>query len=106
MARTLIHVTPARRGEAFQVRATIAHPMETGYRTDDQGRLLPRDILLRFSAHYAGAPVFSADLFPAIAANPSLSFFVRAVETGPLTLNWVGDHGFTQTETVLVSVAE
>ena len=36
------------RGEPFEVRTTLAHPMETGYRPDDQGRTLPRDILTHF----------------------------------------------------------
>ncbi len=71
MARTLIHVPRSvRRGEAFEVRTTIAHPMETGYRPDEAGRVVPRDIVRRLSCTLDGEPVFSAELFPAIAANP------------------------------------
>lgn len=105
MARTLIHVPPGiRRGEVFEVRATIAHPMETGYRTDDQGRRVPRDILRRFECQLDGKTVFSAELYPAIAANPYLAFHVRAEASGQLTLRWEGDNGFAQTETVALNV--
>ncbi len=37
---------PARvaRGEPFEVRIQIRHPMETGYRTDDMGKSIPRNV--------------------------------------------------------------
>ena len=48
--------------------------METGYRTGPDGKLVPRDIIHRFLCTYKGEEVFSADLSPAISANPFLSF--------------------------------
>lgn len=105
MARTLIHVPPqVRRGEVFEVRTTIAHAMETGYRTNDSGQLVPRDILRRFRCELDGRTVFSAELFPAIAANPYIAFFVRAEASGTLQFRWEGDHGFAQTEVVALRV--
>ena len=39
MARALINVPKtARRGEIIEIRAMIAHPMETGYRMDRTAR--------------------------------------------------------------------
>lgn len=85
MARTLIHVPPnLRRGEAFEVRTTIAHPMETGYRPDANGRVVQRDILRRLRATLDGDLVFSAELFAAVAANPYAAFQVRAERSGQL----------------------
>ena len=47
--RALIHVPrQVRRGEVVEIRATIAHPMETGYRPGADGRRVPRDIIRRF----------------------------------------------------------
>jgi sulfur-oxidizing protein SoxZ len=106
MARTLIHIPPQiRRGEAFEVRTTIAHPMETGFRANDTGQTVPRDIIQRFVCELDGQTVFSADLFPAIAANPYVAFYVRAQASGTLRLQWTGDNGFTQTEVVALNVA-
>jgi sulfur-oxidizing protein SoxZ len=106
MARTLIRVPPtARKGEVIEVRALIAHPMETGYRAGPEGRLLPRNIIQRFTCRYNGELVFSAELFPAISANPYLAFSVLAHTTGTLSLTWEGDNGFAQTETVTLTVA-
>lgn len=106
MARTLIHVPSGlRRGEAFEVRTTIAHPMETGYRPDDRGRVVPRDIIRRMRCTLDGVLVFSAELYPAVAANPYVAFQVRAERSGKLSITWEGDNGFAQTETVDVQVA-
>jgi len=105
MARTLITVPAAKAGEIIEIRAAIAHPMETGYRVGADGQRLPRDVLRRFSCRLDGQIVFTADLFPAIAANPYLAFPLRASRSGTLTFTWEGDGGFTQTETAALNVA-
>ena len=105
MARTLIHVPPApKRGEVIEIRTTIAHPMETGFRPDAGGQLLPRDILHRLTCRYNGELVFSAELFSAVAANPYVAFNVTASASGSLTFRWEGDNGFAQTESVAIRV--
>lgn len=105
MARTLISAPKtAKRGEVIEIRATIGHPMETGYRPDDSGKILPRDIIRRFSCRYNGELVFSAELFSAVAANPYLAFHTIATDSGTLALTWEGDNGFNQTETLTLTV--
>ena len=65
--RALVHLpaTP-RRGEPFEVRTTLAHPMETGYRRDGDGNMLPRDIVRRLDVRLGNEAVFAAELHPAI----------------------------------------
>jgi sulfur-oxidizing protein SoxZ len=48
--------------------------------------------------------VFSAELHPAIAANPFVAFTTVATVTGALTFTWKGDEGFSQTETATLTV--
>ena len=97
--RVLIQLpATARRGEVIEVRATIGHPMETGYRPGMDGRPVPRDLIQRFSCRYNGELVFSAELHAAVAANPYLAFHTVATESGTLTFEWQGDRGFTHTE--------
>ena len=106
MARTLIHLPPTiRRGDTIDVRATIAHPMETGFRADSNGQVLPRDILTRFECRLDGALVFAADMFPALTANPMLAFTLRAERVGTLSFTWEGDRGFRQTESLPLVIA-
>ena len=105
MARTLIQVPPtAKRGEVVEVRTLIAHTMETGYRAGSDGRTLPRDIIRRFSCRFNDELVFSAELHPAIAANPYIAFALRATTSGKLTFSWEGDNGLSQTESATLTV--
>ncbi|MEO6017631.1 MAG: thiosulfate oxidation carrier complex protein SoxZ [Polaromonas sp.] len=105
MARTLINApATAKRGEVIEIRATIGHPMETGFRPGEDGKILPRNIIQTFSCSYNGVPVFSAELFSAISANPYIAFHTVATESGTLTLKWEGDNGFSQTESVKIVV--
>ena len=107
MARALVHMPEtARRGEVIGIRALIGHPMETGYRPGADGRVLPRNIIRRFSCTYNGERVFSAELHPAIAANPYVAFHTVATESGTLEFTWEGDNGFAQTESKSLSVSD
>ena len=105
MARTLINApTTAKRGEVIEIRATIGHPMETGFRPGEDGKILPRNIIQTFSCNYNGELVFSAEFFSAISANPYIAFHTVATESGTLVLNWEGDNGFSQIENVKIVV--
>jgi sulfur-oxidizing protein SoxZ len=106
MARALITVpATAKRGEVIEIKTLIAHPMETGYRAGSDGRVLPRDIIRRFTCSYNGVEIFRAELFPAMSANPFIAFSTVATESGTLTFTWQGDKGFTQTDTATITVA-
>jgi sulfur-oxidizing protein SoxZ len=87
-----------RAGESVEVQWLIAHPMETGYRADDLGQVVPRDILRSFECLYLGERVVRLSLYPAIAANPYGSFTLKADRSGPVVFRWEGDHGFVQQE--------
>ncbi|EHM01682.1 sulfur oxidation protein SoxZ [Acetobacteraceae bacterium AT-5844] len=94
MLRTLLSVPKtARRGEIIQIRAMIAHPMETGHRMGPNGVEIPRKIINRLVCTYAGEEVFAADLHPAISANPFITFHTVAVESGILSFAWTEDDG-------------
>lgn len=106
MVRVLINAPKqVTRGAAFDVKLLISHPMESGQRRDAMGAAIPRDIIHSFVCLYNDEEVLRADLFPAIAANPFLSFAVVAQETGTLTMTFTDDHGVAQTETAHITVA-
>lgn len=106
MARTLIHMPDtARRGETIEIRALIGHPMETGYRAGADGKVVPRDIIRKFTCRYNGETVFSVELHPAISANPYIAFYATATESGTLEFSWEGDNGFAQTERRAIAVS-
>lgn len=97
-ARALVRAPKtAQRGEVIEISAIVQHAMETGFRHTEQGQRIARDIIHTFECRYNGAEVFRAQLHPAIAANPLLTFFVVATESGRLEFRWSGDNGFVTT---------
>ena len=105
MARTLLNVPKtAKRGEIIKINTLISHIMETGFRHDENGQQVPRDIINLFVCTYNGEEIFRAELFPAITANPFLSFTTVGTESGTLAFSWTDDRGTTQTETAQITV--
>jgi sulfur-oxidizing protein SoxZ len=93
------------RNEPFEVRLQIRHPMETGYRTDDTGKAIARNVVRSVTCRYNGDLVFAAQLSSGIAANPYLRFFVTARASGELQFEWVDDAGVRISERAPVVVA-
>jgi sulfur-oxidizing protein SoxZ len=105
MASALINVpAKAKRGDIIEIKTLMSHVMETGYRRTAAGELIPRNIITSFSCRYNGAEIFRADLFPAIAANPFITFFTVATESGKFDFDWIGDNGFTETASASIIV--
>jgi sulfur-oxidizing protein SoxZ len=105
MAAALINVPKkARRGDIIEIKTLMSHIMETGFRHTAAGKLVPRDIITAFTCRYNGVEIFRADLFPAIAANPFITFFTVAKESGKFEFEWIGDNGFAETASASISV--
>ena len=105
MARALIHVpAKAKRGDIIEIKTLISHPMESGFRVGTDGVPIPRDIITLFTCIYNGEEIFRAELSPAIAANPFLSFFTTARDSGNFSFQWTGDNGFAAMETAAITV--
>jgi sulfur-oxidizing protein SoxZ len=105
MPSALINVPrKAKRGDIIEIKALMSHIMETGYRRTAAGDIVPRDIITSFTCRYNGNEVFRADFFPAIAANPFISFFTIAKDSGKFEFEWIGDKGFSETASAAITV--
>ena len=105
MAAALINVPKkAKRGDVIEIKAMMSHTMEPGYRRTAAGDPVPRDIITSFACRFNGEEIFRADFFPAIAANPFLSFFTVANESGKFDFEWIGDKGFSETASASITV--
>ena len=105
MSAALINVPrKAKRGDIITIKSLISHPMETGYRYTQTGKKIPRNIITDFTCAYNGEEIFRAQLYPATAANPFLTFSTVATESGTLTFHWSGDNGFDQTASATIAV--
>ncbi len=105
MARALINVpAKSKRGEIIEIKTLMSHPMETGFRPGMDGQLIPRDIIEKFVCTYNGEVVFSAQLYPAITANPFISFTTIATDSGTLVFSWTDNKGDMQVQTASIQV--
>jgi sulfur-oxidizing protein SoxZ len=110
MANAIINMRKEiRRGETIEVKALIAHPMETGLRPGADGRVLPTNLIRTFSCEFDDAisvsKVFSANLFQAISANPYIAFTIKPPKSGTLRFTWLGDDGFSKIEVINITVS-
>jgi len=105
MTAALVNVpAKANRGAIIEIKTLMSHVMETGYRHTAAGEIIPRDIITSLICRFNGAEIFRADLFPAISANPFLSFFTTATESGKFEFEWIGDNGFVATASAAITV--
>jgi sulfur-oxidizing protein SoxZ len=105
--RTTRIVCPERAtpGQVITIKTLIQHPMETGFRRNDTGGAIPRDIIEHMVVTYDGVEIFRARLYTGIAANPYFQFTTTATATGRLAFTWTDMAGNTTTETRTMTVA-
>jgi sulfur-oxidizing protein SoxZ len=87
----------AKKGDIIQIKTLMSHPMETGFRKDEAGKPIPREIINSFVCTFNGHEVFRADLEPAISANPYFEFTVKVADSGTFAFAWVDDNGTVTT---------
>ena len=80
-------------GETITIKTLISHKMESGQRKDDEGNIIPRSIINRFTADFNGQNVIDVTLEPAISTNPYFQFEAVVPESGEFTFTWYDDDG-------------
>ena len=80
-------------GETITIKTLISHKMESGQRKDDDGNVIPRSIINRFTADFNGQNVIDVTLEPAISTNPYFQFEAVVPETGEFQFTWYDDDG-------------
>ena len=95
----------AKKGEVVEIKTLLPHIMESGQRKDKDGKTIPRRIINKFTAEFNGKPVFSANIEPAIAANPYMQFFAKVDESGTFKFTWTDDDGSVTTAEEKITVA-
>lgn len=100
----IVMPSQANKGDIIEIKTLIQHIMETGFRRDDMGKPVPRDIIGSFGVTYNGAEIFKADLNPGVAANPYFAFSTIATESGELVFTWTDEKGEATIERRKISV--
>ncbi len=80
-------------GDVITVRLLIQHAMETGYRQDMDGRVIPRNVIRLVRCEWASVEVFRAEPSSGISANPFFEFPLRVTQPGDWLVQWEDDAG-------------
>ncbi len=94
----------ARRGEVIEIRLLVQHPMETGYRFDERGKPIARNVIRTLACRYAGEEIFRAEMSQGIGANPYLQFTTVALESGDIEFAWMDERGVAGNERARLNV--
>jgi sulfur-oxidizing protein SoxZ len=79
--------------EEFTVRILVQHPMETGFRRDDTGKILPANVIETMTVTFDNEILFRGHVMNALSANPSISVLMRTAKSGSLRANWRDQKG-------------
>jgi sulfur-oxidizing protein SoxZ len=84
----------AKKGDVILIKTLAPHKMETGQRKNKKtGKKIPRLIINKIAVTFNGKEVVSADLHPAISANPYFAFNYKVMESGTFKFTWTDDKG-------------
>ena len=105
--RVKVTPNPAQRGELVTVKALAEHTMEPGVRLNPDTLIVyPRFILNKFICRYNGIEVFVSDWYSGVSANPYISFYLRANQSGEIEIEWVDDYNISTFANVNISVLD
>lgn len=94
-----------REGDRLVLKILIAHEMESGFRKDEQGVLVPPWYIHTVQISLGKTTLFLAHWGPAISKNPFLELALKDIPQGTaLTLIWQDTAGDTGQSEILVTV--
>ena len=90
----LTFVGLVRAGHTVEARWIVGHPMETGFRIDDSGHRITRNVITQVRVLLNGRLILDVEPGTGLAANPYLAFPVLVpAEGGSVAVEWLDDTG-------------
>ena len=99
MAKSTIKIRGTLKDGMAKVRSLIAHPMETGQRTNkNTGELIPAHFIQEVKCELNGTVVLTTHWGPSVSKNPTLFFNLKTVKAGDiLKMSWQDNMGKSDT---------
>jgi sulfur-oxidizing protein SoxZ len=87
-----------------EVKVLMNHEMETGFRKDASGAVVPAWYISEVTAKLNDKVVMQAQWGPSVSKNPYLAFKVKGAKAGDkISVTWVDSKGDTRTDEATVS---
>ena len=83
----------AARGEVVKIQTKLHHPMESGWRTRQDGTKAPKALAGTMSCTFNDQEVFRAEMDSGTASDPYLAFYLRIEASGLIRIRWTGQEG-------------
>lgn len=91
-------------GQKANVRALMAHEMESGQRKDAAGKAVPAWYIQQVSASHNGKTVMTAHWGPSVSKNPFMQFVLKNAKAGDkVAISWTDNRGDTRTDEATVA---
>ena len=101
-----IKIRATQQGDLTDIRILLQHPMETGQRKDEPGKLVPMHFIQTFTVTANGKPLIEGQLNTSVSKNPLFAFKARGLKTGDkLLVNWVDSQGEKRSDEATVTGA-
>jgi len=99
-----IRIRTRREGALVNVQILMPHPMETGMRQDENGRLVPAHHITDVVVTLGERKVFAARMSIAVSRDPLLSFRMSSARAGQaLRVAWTDSQGQTRNDTAVIA---
>jgi sulfur-oxidizing protein SoxZ len=90
----LTFIGAIRPGNTIEARWIVGHSMETGFRVDDSGQRIPRNVITRVRFFVNGKLTLELEPGTGMSANPYLAFALTVpVNGGRVRVEWLDDAG-------------
>lgn len=85
------------KGDTATVKLLIKHPMESGRRKDEAGKLIPAKYVQTVTGHIAGTQVFEVNTGTGVSKNPFIQVILEGRKAGEtIDFKWVDSSGATE----------
>ncbi len=89
-----IKIRATLQGDVTDIRIMLQHPMETGQRKDDAGKLVPAHFIQTFAITANGRTLVEGQLNTSVSKNPLCAFKARGLKAGDkLVVSWQDSQG-------------
>lgn len=103
MSTKPMRIRAAAKDGATEVKALIAHEMETGQRKDANGAVIPAWFITELSVTHNGKVVLTSEFGTAVSKNPYLAFKFKGGAAGDkVAVSWKDNKGESRTDEVAI----
>ena len=91
-------------GGVTEIRVLMTHPMETGQRKDQDGKIVPSHFIQNIAVKMNGQTVVDSQISQAISRNPVFTFRLKGGSKGDrIEVSWLDNKGETNSTEAAVA---